>query len=403
MINKEKIKFGFIAILIYVFFVIRLAYIQNINEIALVISLMIFGYLFFKGVVLNKRYKNINFTLYLFSLCVIISSVINWYNLDGAILYILKILNIILFIEYAFERKQDILVSKVFFLISLIFSGLTILYDYKYPLAAWNNNLNFLIGSKFLVSYNALATIVFFIYSYNEKIKKKISYKIMMLCLICISFLISKEVNCSTTMVGLFFYIVILILSKKIKRKFLCNANFIIFSFIGSAILVLVLEKILKYNQMINYMVLNIFEKDLSLSGRTIIYEKYPLYLKGHLLFGYGFNSVYDLFKNSMEIYKNTYAFDSQNALLEYILYFGIIGSIVFLNFVKKCFKNIQNIDDIKLRKKICFIIALYIWILMGIVEITINPLFYVFIAFTFCCLKNEKNEKNKNTKECIK
>lgn len=381
--------YPFFGVLLYLFCVIRFAYISNINVISLSAGILIFLYLILKGAVFgNKKYIKINITLYLFCFFAIVSSLINFKNFDGTILYCLKIIDILLFTEYVCELKCEKKMAIIYFVVSTLLSIITIVYANVHPLAAWYNELNYLIGSKFLVSYNALASILFFSYGFDSIKKNGFIYRIIVLLLFIFNFYVCFKVKCSTGMVGIFFLFFFLMFGFQNKLKvtgLLTKSSTAVLAIVLSALAVLLFSNFIVNVPLIKYVIEDIFNKNGDLSGRLIVYNNIFNYFKGHWLFGYGFNNVYSIFKSTMKIRTNSYAYDAQNALLEYMLYFGIIGCAFFLNFVKKSFSNISRLNQDAARKKIYFLVGFYMMVFLGTIEITFNPLFYLFLSYISC------------------
>ena len=373
-------------ILTYLFCIIRLSYLPNINIFSLIVSIMVFIYLFTKGAIIkNYKYSKINFSLYIFCAFALFSSILNLKNIDGTFLFVLKIIDVTLLIQYVTEIGRDISSSKILFFLSLIMTFITIWYDTTHQYYAWKNDMNYFIGTKFSVSYNAIASLIFYEYGFRNQNHKKRFYIVFALLSIFVLYA-CKQVKCMTGIIGTFLCIFFIFFNgigvKKYKKDsvFFKN-NTVILILVISAISVLVLEKIIAIPT-INRFITNTLEKSSDLSGRLIVYEKYPLYLKDHMLFGYGYNNVYALFKNTMKIRSNAYAYDSQNALLEYILYFGLIGTTFFLIFVRNSIKRLEKLSFEKMNNKRIFVLGFYLLVFIGIIEITIDPLFYLFLSF---------------------
>ena len=381
--------YPFLGVLLYLFCVIRFAYVPNINTISLIVGILIFLYLILKGAVFgNKKYIKINIALYLFCFFAIISSVINYKNFDGTVLYCLKIIDILLFTEYVCELKCEKKMAIIYFVISTLLSAITIIYASIHPLAAWYNELNYFIGSKFLVSYNALASVLFFAYGFDSIKKNGFIYKMMSMIMLLFNFYVCFKVKCSTGMVGiffLFFFIMLGIRNKLMITGPLAKSSTAVLLIVLSTVLVLLFSNFIVNVPLIKYVIEDVFNKNSDLSGRLIVYNNIFNYFKGHWLFGYGFNNVYSIFKSTMKIRTNSYAYDAQNALLEYMLYFGIIGCAFFLNFVKKSFSNISRLNQESARKKNYFLVGFYMMVFLGTVEITFNPLFYLFLSYISC------------------
>lgn len=394
----KKIRiYPLITVFLYFFCIVRLSYITNINSYSLVACGIIFLYLLLKGININNK---TNILLIVFCIFSIFSAIINMNNIDGTILFVFKTINIVFFIQYASRTKEDENISKILFILSVIMTLVTIYYQMTHPLSAWKNDLNYFIGSKFLVSYNALSSVIFFAYAFNKH-SRKIIYNIVLAVIIALSFYTCIFVQCVTGIIGTIFIVIMLLL---IKFNRLRNSKKIglfmkpitpIMILVLSAFLVLVLQKIIAI-PFINHIVTDVFGKSEDLSGRLIIYEAYPRYIDGHMLFGYGYNNVYELFKDTMRIRSNAFAFDAQNAFLEYFLYFGLMGCVSFLIFVKNCFSRLSKVKYEELDNKVYFVLGFYLLVFLGTIEITINPLFYVFLSFIAF------GEKQKNLEEEI-
>ena len=396
MIKKVQLSlYPFITILLYLFSIIRLSYVKNINSYSLLVNIFIFLYLVLKGAVTNnKKYKKINISLFIFCIFIMFSSLANMDNFDGAILYILKIVNITLFVQYITEQKKDVNVSKLLFVLSTIMTILTLWYEMTNPLSAWKHEMDYLISTKFFVSYNAISSILFYMYAYNKK-KNKFFFNMVLIGLIVLSFYTCNFVECTTGVIGTIFVVLFLIILRMYKVG--SNKNYILMKIstpgivlIISAVGVILLERILSI-PLISHIINNVFEKSSDLTGRLIVYKNVPKYLKNHLLFGYGYNNVYKLFNRSMLIRRNWYAFDAQNALLEYLLYFGLFGCTAFIIFVRNCFEKLNSLELKELNNNVYFVVGFYLLVFLGIVEITICPLFYLFLAFLSCGEKSKE------------
>lgn len=402
MKKNFKISFYPIAVILaYFFCIIRLSYVPNINNYALIIDILLFIFLFLKGAVTkNYKYRKINFSLFIFGIFSVVSSIVNMKNVDGTLLYILKMIDITLLVQYVTEIKKDVNSSKILFFLSIIMTFVTISYQMTHPLFAWKNGLNYFIGTKFSVSYNAISSMIFYQYAFGNGKHKNIS-NIILIILFGLVVYTCDYVKCMTGVIGAIICFIFIILAKlkKIKSKkisVLLKSNTAILIFIISAISVLILEKIISI-PIIENLITNTLGKSSDLSGRLIVYKNYPVYLKDHILFGYGYNNVYELFKDTMKIRSNSFAFDAQNALLEYFLYFGLFGTSSFIVFVKNSFKRLGSLSIDEMDRKRIFILGFYLLVFLGIIEITINPLFYLFLSFIACGEKKGERDNEKS------
>ena len=387
--------FPLMSILLFHTSIVKIAYVSNYNSIAMIFGIIILIYLIPKKIIFSKKYANINISLLIFSFIFIFTSFYNKTNIDGSILYIIKVVSLFIFIEYANEKNKIQKLSKIFFLLSFIYLLSTYYLILKDPLLAWKNNLNYLIGTKFSVSYMGISTAVLYFFTYKEKVQKNTIFKIIGLSIICFSMFLASKVSCSTGLIGNVIFLVLLLIPIKNIKKILAKpiVPLIIFIFCCSILMI-------GYNLFVNidfirYIVEDVLNKSLTLTGRMYVYNNIMPYIKEGFFFGYGYNSVYSLFNNVMYIGKDAYALTAQNAILEYWLYsgiFGVINLFVIMYFTLK--NNYENTYYEKHNKYYPYLAGLLVLIILGMVEITINMYFFMFLAFLN--LGNSKYEKSK-------
>ena len=115
----------------------------------------------------------------------------------------------------------------------------------------------------------------------------------------------------------------------------------------------------------VQYVIINVLHEDLTLTGRMNIYNEISNILLEHKWLGYGYGKSYDIIMSRIG-----YA-DSQNALMECIINYGIVGTGVLLLIFYFSIK-LSNGNE----RKFYIMIYLYAMVVMGVVEITINLLF---------------------------
>ena len=122
--------------------------------------------------------------------------------------------------------------------------------------------------------------------------------------------------------------------------------------------------------------------------------------IKGGFLFGHGYNSVWEMFSGVMRIGSNAYAMDAQNAFLEYWLYFGVLGVVSLVALILVVFGRQKQYMKYDFRKKTYYALSgLYILVLLGTIEITINMVFYCFLSL-IAVLSCADNDVSKGEKE---
>lgn len=382
MNKKIKIRlYIIIATIVYHVSIVRIVYIKNYNVLAIGLSLVVALYLMTKmKKILLRKYVSINTLLLAFATIFLFSSFYNEMNFDGTILYIIRVFELFLFMEYINEIGKTKQVAKTFLILGILYQFINYYMMIKEPFLAWKNDMNYLIGTKFSISYSAIMCIVLFSYSYQDKIKTKNKYKFGLLLLICLSIAVSMKVKCVTGTVGNFLFVLFYFLVNKSTKKVFCNPLFVICTLIISCSVLIIFYKYIQNISFVKYLIEEVFHKNLNLSGRTYVYNEVFEYINQHFFIGYGYNSVHNLFRGSMRIGSNYYALDAQNALLEYWLYSGILGVINLILIIYNVFKSVKHNNEIS--RCIPFIIGIYIFIALGMVEITINMYFFTCLAF---------------------
>lgn len=380
--NKKDITLCIMAIILFHSSIIKFYYNPNGNIISLVLGVIVFLYLLLKyKIFFKKKYIKINGMIITFVAIALLSTFFNdFYNLDGTLLYILKFINLFLFFEYSGELDKNKKVASIFFILLLFYDILTIIMINNTPFLAYYHNYQYpFFASKFTLSYYFMVTIILYIYAYKEFIVKKIIPKTFLILLFAVSIYMANKVNCVTGIIGNLLLIAMLILPFKAIGNIVKNKNIIIIIMIISSFVLIVFYDIFMNIPFVNHLVVDIFGRSITLSGRTVVYQKIPEYLfslKG-LTFGYSYDGARRIFQEVMYISSGHYAFDAQNALLEIWMYFGCIGSISFLTLTKSIYSTYDHKNG-KYNKEI-YILA-FVFIVLGVVEITYSfPLFLMF------------------------
>lgn len=377
-------KFGWIILgfLVYFFIVNRIVYITSSNLISFVLGTILILCLLAKGykTIINK-YNKLNCLILLLCVPVVFSTVINSFNWDGALLHLIRISSIFLFFEYfsAVKMRKNVVVGM---LVASITMQFIVLYYINFrPLEAWQHNMDYFNGTKFSVSYNIINGLLFSSYLIDDK---KMIYKILIIVpQTLLGIYICQRVFCTT---GLIMCICLTswlllkdLLFKKGISRFWRKGSIAAGSMVLASIVALTVEFFIS-STLVQIIVVDVLGKSLTLTGRTVIYSRLGEYFQGHMLFGHGYNSVYTLFKDTMLV-NGHYCYDAQNSLLEYALYFGIIGISVLLMIIYAAFSK-SNANSFKLEKnEEIFIFGFYLYAVVGIFEIIINPTFFMLLA----------------------
>lgn len=368
---------------------INFAYIPFIQNIKYVLIIIIAIYLVPKvKTLLKKENILINILLLLFIIITLYSSFLNQNSISdrntfkASIVYLAIILELFWCIEYAaLTNKIKDLVS-FYYNLTIIW---TIIVDF---LVLFMPNLYketgyYICGGKFFVTY--LHILLIGLYILNKRISKKKISKMFVAIIFVISLLISRIVDCNTGMLGILMFVFLVTINKKAWLTLKNQNIFVIFLLFCSAFCFM--YKTILSSQIVQNIVVNTLGRNLTLTGRTDIYEALPVIMKNHYFLGYGYGSSYEVCMKNIG-YANT-----QNGLAEWVLQIGIPGTatlvlIMYCVFLKASKKN--NLH------KITYPVIAYIYVLsfLGTVEITINIIFIFLLALLYG-LSSDNNIQN--------
>lgn len=381
---KIKLSLLILFLLFHATF-INIYYIDSYNLITYLILILCGGYLLLNVKCIDKKFKKINILLSIFLCLICLSSLINK-NIQG-IIFSIKILEMFLMgeiIESKSEGKNAI--NVLFYLlcfyilindISLLISG---------PLLKYGYNEYYMLGNKFTIGLLHIELILLYLIKCTNS-KPKFIKNIIKALLILLSILISIKVECSTTIICNVMLILLLLTTKKTKEKLFNPKVLITFLLICSFILIFFSE-ILQI-KVVEYIIVDILNKDITLTGRMNIYSNISSLIQKKLIFGYGQGSSYEILMPLLN------APNTQNGLIEFIFSYGIISTIVMLILVYNVIK--QNCKKLELFPLLCF---LYICFLISSVEISIGLNLFIFMALIIMCSNMKLKESLNNPKK---
>lgn len=377
MINK-KINFDdvILFLLFNLIFIKKVTFIPIWNYIRYFIIIVIFIYIIFKYR-LNylKKYRNFNAVFFVFCIIGLITTFFNNKLIEknivySGIMYFLSLFELLFIVEIFVENEQEIKIVRNLSFYSIVYFSLACIsifapnYIIRYK--------DYLVGSKFDVTYLGIISIEFTYLYYN--IKKK-NNKIIIYIMIIFNLIISLYVRCYTATIGILTFFIVDCIIKFTKRK--PSNSFMIFLIALSFVNIFVYEKIINYSPIFN--LITVIEKNDTLLSRAWIYNSTLDTLSGKLLFGYGYGTSYEVLSKFGGIP------DTQNALLELIFYYGIIGFIPALILFNMTF-------SIKMDRKYltlyCYFIA---FIIMGAIEITYDLTFFSIIIMAYIFAKKNQ------------
>lgn len=284
----------------------------------------------------------------------------------SSLVYIVIFAELFLATNYLFRNRESMIISiQALLIISLIYcviNDVSLLIHYSSSIG----NKVFLLGNKFNVSYAHIQMYAFYYWYNNIRKKSNITFSLF---LIIYSILIMNIIDCTTGIVGLiiFLSIIYIVPIKKIKVSTLW-----ISSICYSTLFAFYYVVILNY-QFIQNIIVGVLGKQLTLTGRTAIYENIPLVLRNHILFGYGYGSDYEVWKNFMGMP------NSQNGVIECIVEQGIISTGLLIVLIALVMKKSNHFFEVNIGVRVLSSIVI-MYTLLASIEITISLKYILFV-----------------------
>ncbi|WP_289128223.1 O-antigen ligase family protein [uncultured Clostridium sp.] len=342
---------------------------------------------------LKKMNLSIKLLVLLYMIMILISAIINrneliiTNTLIGGIMYAITFFELFIVFSTVVEKRSIGFIVRVFLYLTvfyIVITDLAILINFN-----MFSNGQYFIGNKFDVAYKHLELIVLVLMNQKinvEKRRNKRRNNNIIIILIVTGMIISYLINTMTGVISIVILVVILLF---FKDKLLYNSMFFVLILVGSCLVILCADTILTWNPIQNFIV-NILNRDLTLTGRMTIYASIPNLIQGHLLFGYGYNTAYEVWTSYNQFMPN-----AQNGLINCIFEQGLIATIIIIILIKTI---ISKSHKSKILQKIYkpIIALLYVYAILATIEITIDVVFMGWLVlFYTITLLPDKAVKN--------
>lgn len=380
---KLKVS-SIIAIMAYHVALVNLPYISIYNYIlyAFIAILLLFFAINYK-VFLKKEYSNVNIFLLLFISIAFLSAIYNGNNVHRTVIYISKVLSIVLFFEYMYQKNENKKAINIFYKLTMIYCFFNDIIVFINPNIYIQHQGYYFLGNKFNISYMHIILLVLFMYLYRDNIKNNFNKKALMFFIIVISLAIFIITECTTALIGyllLLLFIFFIPIKKVIKKPKVFLVTIIVTGF------VLVFFSGILHNKLIENIIVNVLHEDIELTGRIYIYENVFNILSKSLLLGYGYGNSYEI------MYDYITAPNTQNGILECILNFGVLGTTLFILFILTIVKNLKYNVEYK-DKQYIILFGVYVFIILGMVEVTYDIYLITLLSMLNCGKKGIKEK----------
>lgn len=372
--EKINIKiFDIVSFMVFNACCITIYYGNFFSKLQIIFAILSMLYLIKKiNVIFLKKHRKFNLAFIAFMAVSILSCIINSGGFTTSIIFFLKLFILLVFTEYMHNQNKENAVIKQYGLLYLAYVILSILVQYVHPELFELNRRNYLIGNKFAVSYAAFMSVIF-LDSYRKNYNLKgLKLKLYYLLLLVFSILVCYTTSCNTGLICCALYILFDFLnSKKLKS----GTTVLIVALLSSAALIFFRGYFLDL-PIVKYIVVDVLHRNLTLSGRVQIYENMFAIIFQKKFLGYGYNNSYSI------LYPLIQAPNTQNALVEWWFNSGLIGLGLLLTSIYINFENMKK-NYAKKFNEDSFIMGIYIFLILGSIEITIGTAFFVLLLFS--------------------
>ncbi len=320
------------------------------------------------GVLFKQTARNkTQVVIFLHIFIIALSAVYNYKYMHRGLFFAAQIFLLYFTVVYTKINGLEKELIKVMFGITLIVVVLNDFFFLSYGIE--------LFAEKFGSSYlHAFLIVLYIMYKGEYPI-----FKILILTIWSMFVLIAMDVMTGTLGI-LVLFLMLLIFKYSKLNVFLTNPWVVLFGFISLSLFAYALHYITS-NPTINYIIVEVMHRNPTLTGRTKIYTFMPKYIMAKPFLGYGMYGARESFHRWIGVH------NSQNALTECIIGYGIPNTLILLKII---------FDAVKKAKKSIFMFTciayLYLTMVMGIVETSINMFFYflLFLMVINCDFENK-------------
>lgn len=370
-----------LAVLIFLTQFVSLSYFTwyNFLRYSTIVAVGIYVFARYK-ILIQRKYLMVNILALLFSMLTIYTSFLNksrGAERDPFLAAIVYCASFIIFLFYMEIMAEYCMVEKtidVFYRVALIVAVITDMLVFFAP-SLFAVNHQYFVGTKFGVVYLHLLLMVFYFASINMDESRKPNKKLLAFLAVW-SFFVGIYVDCSTGILGVLILLAFMLIINNREGLFL-NSVFYSAIQILSFCFVYFYEFVLS-NGTVEHFIVNVLGRDMTLTYRTVIYQKVPLILTAQngWMKGMGYGSSYELGM------KYGGLSDTQNGILEWIWQVGVPTTIVMvIMFAVIFFISKRYMVDQNRKILLAFLSGIYLMTVLGTVEITISQMYFALLV----------------------
>ena len=369
-----------ISFIIYIFLLIpffRITYLvvmypqtELVYKIWQIISILIIFVILMKY---GKYSKFLNYFIVYFIL-LMLSTVLNNADVPGCIFLAIRTIGLCMIVDYGIKRDAKVFLNAFeFFLSVLVYINLfsvIIFKDGMYINSTVGYTENWILGYRNLhILYILPAILASFINSYYKEGKLTIRNYILLIA----SYLSIYLVKSGTSLIGMTIIVGLLILNNIFKKIKLLNIK----NYFLAYIILFLAIVIFRIQNLFEYIIVDILNRDLTLTGRIYIWDYVIEFIKERPILGYGVeDSILRLNKTSFMV--STHAHDQ---ILEIIYKSGIVGSSIYFIILIKSIIELYKYKESKIAQILSIVMFAYLFMMLT----EFFSLDLIMFLFVFC------------------
>lgn len=340
--------------------------------------------LFFKNI-MKKKYFYVLLVLLLVCGLILFSAVTNRHShigsnpLRSTIRLLLFMVELFLLMIWVAEAGKSKMVMDFLFLYVLILAVVTDFLFFTRVMTFYSGrHENYLIGTKFSVSYMHMVLLTFWYIRNNMRLYREGKFKRFLLLAVPFITAVSIRVDCMTGVLGcLALFVLFMMLNTRIQRQFLHFSSPVLLTVfcVASVLFPFVAEWFVSL-PFVSFLVESVMARDVTLTGRLGIFGSFIEKMQGHMLWGFGFGNgnaaAVRLFKCA----------NAQNALLQWVLETGLPATVMLVVLMVLIFRQLSRSP--RQRQIMPLVVLVYVYIILGTVETTFNMDFLLWMALIF-------------------
>lgn len=302
----------------------------------------------------------------------------------ASIVFCVVFAELVMFLEIMAKKNMTLFCIKTWYRCAIVISLLTDIL----ALTQGSIDGNYFVGTKFAVVYQHLFLLTLFMMVNSSSLMKKNSlnnYRVRFTfyALLILTIILSLYVDCMTGVIGtaLFFVFSLLV---RYNSKMMASGGMFIGAVLASFAFMWVVPSIL-LNENVASFITNKLNRSLSLTGRTLIFERIPQIMQGKWLLGFGYGSSYEICRRYIGFA------DTQNALMEWIMQIGVLGSALLCLMLCYCITRLNK--NIMIYTEWVWPLAfVYTYVALGTIEITYSYQFIGALLILYALSKDKES-----------